>query len=88
MTKLRRTSLLAPSSDKFVEHALNTIGYAKHTTGYWPHALMQLVLRTFHAYLPDLTNSITLNLMQKIKRKSLKLNQKFEEKKKAEEKSQ
>lgn len=49
---------------------------------------MQLVLTTLHAYLPDLTNSFTLNMMQKIKRKSLKLNQKFEEKKRLEEKSQ
>lgn len=88
MTKLRRASLLAPYSDHYVSHALKTIGYAKHTTGYWPHAIMQLVLTTLHSYLPDLTNSITLNLMQKIKRKSLKLNQKFEEKKRLEEKSQ
>lgn len=88
MTKLRRSSLLAPTSDNYVSHALQTIGYAKHTTGYWPHSLMQLVLTTFHAYFPDLSNYFTLNIMQKIKRKSLKLNQKFEEKKKSEEKSQ
>lgn len=88
MTKLRRTSLLAPSSDNYVAHALKTIGYAKHTAGYWPHALMQLVLTTVHAYLPDLANSFVLNAMQKIKRKSLKLNQKYEEKKKLEEKNQ
>ncbi|XP_031625222.1 very-long-chain 3-oxoacyl-CoA reductase-B [Contarinia nasturtii] len=88
MTKLRRASLFAPSSDKYVSHALQTIGYAKHTTGYWPHAIMQLLLTTAHAYLPDLTNSFTLSAMQKIKRKSIKLNQKFEEKKKLEEKSQ
>jgi len=88
MTKLRRTSLLAPSSDNYVAHALNTIGYAKHTAGYWPHALMQLVLTTAHAYLPDLANSLVLNSMQKIKRNALKLNRKFEEKKKLEEKNQ
>lgn len=88
MTKLRRASLLAPTSDNYVANALNTIGYAKHTSGYFPHALMQLVLTTLHAYLPDLTNSFTLSSMQKIKRKSLKLNQKFEEKKKLEEKNQ
>lgn len=88
MTKLRRSSLLAPTSDQYVENALKTVGYAKHTSGYFPHALMQLVLTTFWAYLPDLTNTLNLNMMQKIKRKSLKLNQKFEEKKKTEQKSQ
>lgn len=79
---------MAPTADKFVASAIRTIGYAKHTTGYFPHAIMQLILTTLHAYLPDLTNSFTLNAMQKIKRKSLKLNKKFEEEKKMEEKSQ
>lgn len=88
MTKLRRSSLLAPTSDNYVSHAIKTIGYAKHTTGYWPHAIMQLVLSSIHAYLPDLSNSFTLSIMQKIKNKSLKLNQKYEEKKKLDEKSQ
>lgn len=88
MTKLRRASLLAPTSDKYVVNALKTIGYAKHTAGYLPHACMQLVLTTCHAYLPDLTNYLTLHLMQKIKTKSLKLNKKFAEQKKLEEKTQ
>lgn len=88
MTKLRRASLLTPTADTYVSHALKTIGYAKHTTGYWPHAIMQLVLQTVHTYAPDFANSITLKLMQKVKRKALKLNQKFEEKKKLEEKNQ
>lgn len=81
MTKLKRTSLLAPSSDNYAASALRTIGYATHTTGYLPHAFMQLVINTLHAYLPDLTNSITLNSMKKIRAKSLKLNKKVEEKK-------
>lgn len=88
MTKLRRDTLFAPTSDKYVASALKTIGYAKHTTGYLPHALMQLVLTTFHTYVPDITNSLTLNTMQKIKSKSLRLNKKFEEEKKLEGKTQ
>lgn len=88
MSKLRNASLLAPTPDNYVSHAIKTIGYAKHTSGYWPHALMQLALTTIHAHLPDLSNSITMNLMQKIKNKALKLNKKHEEKKKTEEKSQ
>lgn len=88
MTKLRRSSFLAPTADKYVASALKTIGYAKHTSGYLPHAIMQVSLTTFYTYLPDLANSITLNLMKKIKNKSLTLNKKFEEKKKLEEKSQ
>lgn len=88
MTKLKRSTLLAPTSDQYVDSALKTIGYAKHTNGYFPHALMQLFLTTLWAYLPDLTNKLHLNGMLKIKQKSLKLNQKFEEKKKMEQKSE
>lgn len=88
MTKLRRATIFAPASDTYVASALRTIGYAKHTTGYLPHAVMQVVLTTFHTYLPAFTNAMTLRLMQKIKNKSLKLNKKFEEKKKLEEKTQ
>lgn len=88
MTKLKRSSLLAPTADAFVESALKTVGYAKHTCGYLPHAIMQLVLTTVHTYLPDLSNSLTLHLMKKIKTKSLKLNKKFEEQQKLAEKTQ
>lgn len=84
MTKLRRTTLLAPGPDKYVASALCTIGYSRHSTGYLPHALKQVVLTTFHTYFPDLTNSIVLHVMRKIKNKSLKLNKKFDESNKKE----
>lgn len=81
MTKLKRSSMLAPSSDKYAASALRTLGYARHTTGFLPHALMQLVINTLHTYLPELTNSMTLNSMKKIRSKSLKANKKAEDKK-------
>lgn len=79
MTKLRRTNLLAPAPDTYVASAIRTIGYARHTTGYWPHALKQLLITSFYGYLPDVTNSIVFYAMKKIKNKSLKLNAKFKE---------
>lgn len=84
MTKLRRTNLLAQGPDKYVASALRTIGHARHTTGYLPHALKQVVLTTLHTYIPDLTNSLVLHVMRKIKDKSLKLNKKFDESNKKE----
>lgn len=84
MTKLRRTNLLAPGPDKYVASALRTIGYSRHSTGYLPHALKQVIITTFHTYLPDLTNSFVLHVMRKIKDKSLKLNKKFDESNKKE----
>lgn len=82
MTKLRRERFLAPSSDTFVAHQLRTIGYATHTTGFYQHAFMQLLLRMGHGLLPDLMNMITLRMMRQIKNKALKLNQKFEDRQK------
>lgn len=81
MTKLRRTNLLAPSADTYVASAIRTIGFARHTSGYLPHALKQLLITTFYAFIPDATNSLVFYVMRKIKAKSLKLNKKFEEEK-------
>lgn len=46
MTKIRKPTVLAPSADAFVESALSTLGIAGHTAGYFPHALLQLVVAT------------------------------------------
>lgn len=81
MTKLRRTNLLAPSAETYVASAMRTIGYARHSSGYLPHALKQLLITTFYAFIPDQTNSIVFYFMKKIKAKSLKLNKKFDEEK-------
>lgn len=39
MSKIRKPSLIAPSPDTYVASALNTIGIADKTYGYWPHEL-------------------------------------------------
>lgn len=80
MTKLRRATLLAPGPEQYVASALRTVGYARHTAGYWPHALKQLLLSSLHAYMPDKANSIVLYFMKKIKAKSIKLQEKYKEK--------
>lgn len=87
MTKLRSARLLHPNADQYVTSAMRSIGYARHTTGYIPHALMRLMLRTSHEYIPTATNTITLFIMKKIKKISLRLNEKFEEDQKLKEKS-
>ena len=37
-------SLFVPNVDKFVRHAVSTIGYQEITNGYWPHALLDWVV--------------------------------------------
>lgn len=72
MTKLKRTTLMIPTADAYVNSALKTIGYSRHTTGYLPHAFMQLAINTMYGILPDYTNSYTLKHMEGIKKKALK----------------
>ncbi|RDD37998.1 Very-long-chain 3-oxoacyl-CoA reductase [Trichoplax sp. H2] len=43
MSKIRRSSLFAPSADTFATSALNTVGIANRTHGYWPHELQACI---------------------------------------------
>ncbi|XP_011871387.1 PREDICTED: very-long-chain 3-oxoacyl-CoA reductase-like [Vollenhovia emeryi] len=40
MSKIKKTSWMAPSPEKYVKTALKTIGIEAHTTGYPPHCLI------------------------------------------------
>jgi Dehydrogenases with different specificities (related to short-chain alcohol dehydrogenases) len=40
MSKIRRSTWMAPAPDVFVECAVRKIGIQQHTTGYFPHSLM------------------------------------------------
>ncbi|XP_054161586.1 very-long-chain 3-oxoacyl-CoA reductase-B-like [Oppia nitens] len=37
MSKIRRTSLMVPTPDVYVQNALQTVGIESRTYGYWPH---------------------------------------------------
>lgn len=67
-----RASFMAPSADKYAQAAIRTIGYARHTTGYFPHALMQVFINTLHAIVPDFSNNMILRNMEKIREKALR----------------
>lgn len=72
MTRLKRTSILTPSADAFVAAAIRTIGYSRHTTGYFPHAIMKLIIDALQAIIPETSNQIILRQMENIRKKSLK----------------
>jgi len=40
MSKIRKSTWMAPSPDKYVASALAKVGVNDHTTGYFAHALM------------------------------------------------
>lgn len=72
MSKIKKTSWIAPSADNYVRSALRTVGIARHTTGYYPHALMQLFINTMQSLLPETANRIVLKQMEGIRAKALR----------------
>lgn len=63
---------MAPSADQYVRSALRTVGIARHTTGYYPHALMQLVINTMQSLLPETANRLVLKQMEGLRAKALR----------------
>lgn len=63
---------MAPTADKYAAAALRTIGYTRHTTGYFPHAIMQLFINTMHYLVPNYANNMVLKSMEKTRAKAMK----------------
>ncbi|KAL5277190.1 let-767 family protein [Megaselia abdita] len=72
MTKIKRPSLLTPSADTYVNSALNTLGYSRHTTGYLPHAFMAMFLGLMTSICAEFANNFVLKELLNTRRKALK----------------
>lgn len=72
MTRIKRPTWITPSADVFVASAIRTIGIARHTTGYYPHAIMRLVIDSMNALFPDLANKLVLRQMDNIRTRKLR----------------
>lgn len=49
---------LKPNAETYVASALKTIGFGRHTSGYYPHALLQLGARLGNFFLPYVYDKI------------------------------
>lgn len=72
MSKIRKATWMAPTAETYVRSALRTVGIARHTTGYWPHALMQLVINTMQSLLPETANRLVLKQMEGLRAKAVR----------------
>jgi len=72
MTKMKKTTLMAPSPDVYVASAIRTLGHSRHTTGYFPHAIMKLIIDCISSLMPDTANQIILSQMESLRAKALK----------------
>lgn len=72
MSKIRRPSWMSCAPKTFVSSALATLGIARHTTGYYPHSLLQLSIDMIGLFSPYVSQKITLNTMNNIRARALK----------------
>ncbi|EAT38467.1 AAEL009634-PG [Aedes aegypti] len=72
MSKIRRSTWMACSPKSFVSNALSTLGIARHTTGYYPHSLLQLGIDMLGFVSPTVSRKITLKTMENIRARAAK----------------
>ncbi|XP_053686340.1 very-long-chain 3-oxoacyl-CoA reductase isoform X2 [Sabethes cyaneus] len=72
MSKIRRPTWMACSPKAFVSSALSTLGTTRHTTGYYPHSLLELSIGLIGFISPAISRRITLNTMENIRSRALK----------------
>lgn len=61
-----RQGLFKPSPERYVESAMRNIGYGTYTYGYWPHALIHLLLHEANFYSTSISLWIMRNIFHKI----------------------
>lgn len=72
MTKMKKGSFMAPLPKQFVESALATVGFAGHTTGFLPHAILQFSAQLLDFIAPSLSRGVTLKTMGNVRKRQIK----------------
>lgn len=72
MSKIRKPTWMSPSPEKYVRSTMRTLGITGHTTGYYPHAIMKLVIDTLVYLSPSFGKMFVLKSLQSIRNKALR----------------
>ncbi|XP_013184029.2 very-long-chain 3-oxoacyl-CoA reductase [Amyelois transitella] len=72
MSKIRRTSFFAPNAKTFVKSALNLLGTASETNGYFAHSLLITSVQFFRTISDSFTTWMTRRSMENSRRIMLK----------------
>lgn len=73
LSKIRKSSLMIPTAEDFVESALRTVGFSEETTGYWPHSVLQLVSKMSYYFFPSTFIAIQAKLLKHFRDRETKL---------------
>lgn len=72
MSKIKKPTWMSPSPDKYVRSTVRTLGISGHTTGYYPHAIMKLVIDSLVYISPNFGKVFVLKSLQSIRNKAMK----------------
>lgn len=72
MSKIKKPTWMAPSAKTYVNDAINTLGIARHTTGYYPHAILRLATDLLDFFSPDFARNTSLKTLDNIRKRALK----------------
>lgn len=72
MTRMKKSTWMSPNPKIFVESALKTVGIADHTTGYYPHAILHLVITVLDYLVPSYLKATTIKTMENIRARAMK----------------
>lgn len=72
MSKIRKSSWMAPSPTTYVNEALKTVGVQDRTNGYLMHTVLLSVVQSFDYISPSISKWIVMRVMGKIRRRALK----------------
>ena len=63
MLKIGHSKWMICSPEKFVKSALSTLGFARHTTGYYPHSLLALGSQFLEAISTELNEKVNIRIL-------------------------
>lgn len=72
MSKIKKPTWMAPSAKTYVTEAIKTLGIARHTTGYYPHALLQLAIELLDFFSPTFARNTSLKTFDNVRKRALK----------------
>lgn len=72
MNKFDGDSFSTPAPSKYVQSALRYIGYARHTTGYWPHSVMLIFGKLIAFIAPSFVTALVKKFVITARDKAIK----------------
>lgn len=70
MSKIRKSTWMAPTPEDYVLHALKTTGIRDKCTGYYPHSLLVTVIYCIQYFSPKCATFIITQVMETLRKRA------------------